>query len=195
MALNLYFFKNKDESESTVDDFLIANDMRFKCGMHPRNWCDSLKVTRRCHAFDYCLAGWSKSTVKYTSKPITSQDASLMTKEELSSQKACGFCIFVFNKLQSVIQQNATQVEVKEYLEGACSLLPSQSEVNDCLNLINTYYTEIYNMVRNNIDPGIICRVLRACKDKFLIPVETSTSTSSSNEMEKFLASLKVIDF
>ena len=180
-----------------MDDFLIRNDKRFKCGMHPRNWCDSLKITRRCHAFDYCLAGWSKSTVKYTSKPLDS--SSLLSKEELASQKACGFCIFVFNKLQSVMQQNATQVEVKEYLEGACSLLPSQSEVNECMSLINAYYTEIYNMVRNNIDPGIICRVLRACKDQFLIPVETSTSSPSSpsssdstSDMEKLVANLKV---
>ena len=161
----------------TVDDFLLTNDFRFKCGMHPRNWCDSLKITRRCHAFDYCLVGWSRSSVKYEAKPINDESMKNMASSEVTSQKTCGFCIFVFNKLQSVIQQNATQVEVKEYLEGACNLLPSQSEVKSCLSAIDSYYTEIYNMVRNNIDPGIICRVLEACKDKYLMPIEKSQHT------------------
>ena len=184
---------SSDDSDQTsvvsIDEFLLTNDRRFKCGMHPRNWCDNLKVTRRCQAFDYCLAGWAKSPVKYSVKPVVADASSSVA--ELASQKACGFCVFVFNKLQSVMQQNATQVEVKEYLEGACNLLPSQEEVKECLSVIDTYYTEIYNMVRNNIDPGIICRVLGACKDKFLTPVEVKDDA----DYKKVAANLKQINF
>lgn len=167
-----------------VDDILLTNDLRFKCGMHPRNWCDNLKITRRCHAFDYCLVAWSKSGVKYQAKPLLTQIG------DVKSQKTCGFCVFVFNKLQSVIQQNATEVEVKEYLEGACNLLPSGDEVKDCLSLLDSYYSEIYIMVRNNIDPGIICRVLGACKDMFLTPVEAETMKVENDEQKEIYTKL-----
>lgn len=99
-----------DEQMTGIDDLVLNNDFRFKCGIHPRNWCDSLQITRRCNAFNYCLAGWAKSGVKYDVKPISDESLTSTNKDEVMSQKTCGFCVFIFNKLQSVLQQNATQV-------------------------------------------------------------------------------------
>lgn len=99
-----------DNQMTGIDDLVLNNDFRFKCGIHPRNWCDNLQVTRRCNAFNYCLSGWAKSGVKYDVKPISDESLTLTSKDEVMSQKTCGFCVFIFNKLQSVLQQNATQV-------------------------------------------------------------------------------------
>lgn len=97
-------------------------DNRFKCGLHPRNWCDSLETSKRCDSFENCLAKWSKTAIKYKSKEIDSAKS----PEMVNSQKTCGFCIYVFNKLQQALQQNETEVEIRDYLEGACTLLPTE---------------------------------------------------------------------
>ena len=46
-------------------------------------------------------------------------------------QRTCGFCVFVFTKLQSIIQQNSTEANIKSYLESACSILPSKAETEN----------------------------------------------------------------
>lgn len=43
-------------------------------------------------------------------------------------------------------------------------------------------------MVRNNIDAGIICRVIKACQDKFLIPI-----AETQEELKNIAINLKQI--
>jgi len=162
-----------DQSESVDPSDLLnlesQKDARFECGLHPRHWCTNLETAKRCNAFNTCLANWAKSNAKYVVKPIEGNQNSAATRDAMD-QKTCGFCIFVFTKLQSVIQQNSTEASIRSYLESACAILPSKTETDNCLNTVERYWPEIYNVVRSNIDPGIICRVIDACHDKHLQP-------------------------
>lgn len=57
----------------------------------------------------------------------------------MNSERACGFCIFVMTKYQSVVAQNKTETELLDYLESACKLLPSQDlqkQVNFVIKII-----------------------------------------------------------
>jgi saposin len=174
----------KNEKIFDIDGF----DLRFKCGIHPRNWCNTIETARQCNATDYCLINWSKSPVKYHVKQIPVNE---MMKKESEPQRICSFCIFVFTKIQSVVLNNATEETILNYLEGSCNLLPQQDLVNSCLQDVDKYLPEIYNMVRNNVDPGIICRVLKACKDEYL---EYDKPDDSTEQMaDQILKTLKVM--
>lgn len=108
---------NEDQGEYKYDS-------RFKCGLHPRNWCDNLETSKRCDSFENCFSLWSKTTIKYKVKEI--ETLNFKSPKEVVDQKTCGFCVFIFNKLQEVLQQNSTEVNIKDYLESACTLLPNK---------------------------------------------------------------------
>lgn len=136
-------------------------DSRFKCGIHPRSWCETLETAKRCDSMDTCFSQWSR--LKFKLKDSISAD-----NAKLDSEKTCGFCLFIFQKLRQSILENSTEINVKDYLEGACTLLPSKNLTDLCIKEVDTYLPEIYNMLRNNMDPGIICRVLKQCSDASL---------------------------
>ncbi|RNA12359.1 proactivator polypeptide-like [Brachionus plicatilis] len=143
-------------------------DSRFKCGIHPRNWCDTLETAKRCDSLDTCFSQWSRLKFKLKDS-IDSESA------KLNSEKTCGFCLYIFQKLRQSILENSTEINVRDYLEGACTLLPSQNLTDLCTKEVDTYLPEIYNMLRNNMDPGIICRVLKQCSDASLELVSEPT--------------------
>lgn len=178
-----------------INSFNYLNeDSRFECGIHPRNWCNTIESARHCNAVDYCLINWSTTTQKYTAKKIDELEATKNDVEKYQDQRICGFCVFVFTKVQSVIQQNSTEEAILSYLEGACNLLPQQDIIDKCLQDVDQYLPEIYNMVRNNVDPGIICRVLKACKDENLVPVSSLGDKFVEDQLtNKVLSSLKGI--
>ena len=115
------------------------NDPRFECGIHPRFWCSSLAVAKRCNAFNNCLATWSKTSTKYVVKHVENENN--FKDKEVMGQKTCGFCIFVFNKLQSFIEQNTTEASIRTYLESACSILPSKAETDTVTVLFVFYFS------------------------------------------------------
>jgi len=68
-------------------------------------------------------------------------------------------------------------------------LLPAKEEVDTCTKTVDEYSDEIFNLVRNNIDAGIICRVLKLCKDSYLEP----TSGQNANDLLNDLKPIKNI--
>lgn len=104
----------------------VQTDPRFKCGLHPRQHCDNLDTATRCASTASCFNQWSQSTQKYVLKP-QSGDENVV---DLKSQKTCGFCIFLFNKLHAALEQNDTEIDIEQYLMGACTLLPTKNETD-----------------------------------------------------------------
>lgn len=70
------------------------------------------------------MSQWTSSA--YHLKP---QD-SLEAEPNVAGEKTCGFCIFLFNKLHEVLEQNQTEIDIEQYLLGACALLPTKDEAN-----------------------------------------------------------------
>ena len=140
------------------------------------------------------MINWAKSSVKYAAKSFG--DAPLPA-DERELKDTCDYCMNIFNKLQDVLDQNATEEHIKDYLDGACRVLPTAKLVDRCLRTVDTRLPVIYNLVRSNVDPGIICRVLKACSDAFLEPVARSTGSLLTDEQQKMahqvIDSLKTI--
>lgn len=185
---------NKEEQDEGFDH-------RFKCGVHPRQRCDTLDNAKRCSTFDKCMSQWTSSA--YHLKP---QD-SLEAEPNVAGEKTCGFCIFLFNKLHEVLEQNQTEIDIEQYLLGACALLPTKDEANKCQEEVQKYVPEIILLLRNNVDPGIICRVLKMCDDKYLTPtivtpkphliggdevVSEDEKLKINSELREFLSGVKV---
>lgn len=103
----------------------VAFDARFDCGLHPRHHCDNLESAHKCSSFETCMRNWIQPGYQYV---LNVQQSSV--DAELTSQKTCGFCIFLFNKLHSALELNETEVDVEQYLMGACSLLPTKGETD-----------------------------------------------------------------
>jgi hypothetical protein len=165
----------------------IQYDHRFECGLHPRYWCSNLETARKCNALKSCMQQWAQSTIGFKAKELDQKQLtnSQQQQKQLVSQKTCGFCIFVFNKLQTSLQQNATEINIEEYLKGACGLLPGKEESEVCIKAVEAYLPEIYIMIRDNLDAGIICRVLKICSDKYLIPYELTLAKSKADQLAK----------
>ena len=71
-----------------------------------------------------------KAQSAYVEKnPLKPQD-SLEAKLNVGSEKTCGFCLFLINRLHDVLQQNQTEVDIEQYLLSACALLPTKNESN-----------------------------------------------------------------
>ena len=98
-----------------------------------QNQCDSLDMAIKCSNKDECMKQWISSPKKYQLKKATGLELTKQTEKDLNEERACGFCIFVVTKYQSLIAQNKTEAELKNYLESACRLLPTsdlQKKVN-----------------------------------------------------------------
>lgn len=108
----------------------VAVDARFECGLHPRHHCDSLETAQKCSSFDRCLREWTKQDNKYVLNVEQQSSGLLGNDEQLGEKKTCGFCIFLFNKLHAALELNETEIDIEQYLEGACSLLPTKGEAD-----------------------------------------------------------------
>lgn len=132
------------------------------------NKCANLDMASKCSSIDECMNQWISSPKKYQLKKATGVELTRQTEQELNSERACGFCIFVMTKYQSVVAQNKTETELLDYLESACKLLPSQDLQKQCYSEVNSYLPQIFNFLRDNADPGVVCHVIQMCKDSQL---------------------------
>lgn len=112
------------------------------CEKGPSYWCSSVEMAKNCNKLSYCQGTHATS------------DKSL-----------CGFCIWTFNKIHELLQKNSTELDVQQLLLEACSLLPDEAIQEKCVQEVNANIILIYNLIRDSLDPGIICRVLKICHD------------------------------
>lgn len=131
------------------------------------NTCMNLDMAVRCSMVPQCMTQWKSSPVKHQLKETINKNK--YNTEHLSNdQKACGFCIFVITKYQEIIAQNKTETEILDFLNSGCRLLPTAELVQKCSNQVSTHLPELINLLRDNADPGVICRVIQLCHDSHL---------------------------
>jgi hypothetical protein len=136
---------------------------QFACGIHPRNWCDNIETARRCNVIDNCISQWSYSNIIYKQKKDETSDE----LEIMLEQKKCGFCQFIYGKLEN--QNSAdSKLDAKDYLRRSCNLMPSQSDVEECLKSLELNYASIEKMLSKSVDKSVICKVLGSCQMKYL---------------------------
>ncbi|KAJ5072527.1 hypothetical protein M0811_01542 [Anaeramoeba ignava] len=74
----------------------------------------------------------------------------------------CTVCEIVMKLLDGFLQNNSTQQEIEQFLEGVCNMLPSYLS-GPCDSLIQTYLPQIINLIVNGVTPDEICSMIGLC--------------------------------
>ncbi|XP_055602732.1 uncharacterized protein LOC129751295 [Uranotaenia lowii] len=73
----------------------------------------------------------------------------------------CKLCEQLIDHLKDLLIANTTELEFKQVLEGLCK--QTKSFKQECLNLVDQYYEEIYNTLVHNLDSNGACFMIGIC--------------------------------
>ncbi|KAB0800131.1 hypothetical protein PPYR_08011 [Photinus pyralis] len=102
----------------------------------------------------------------------------------------CELCKQLVHHLQDVLVANTTENEFRMVLKGICK--QTHSFKDECLSLVDQYFTEIYNFIANELDAGLVCSVVRICPGPGLqlsdaAPIFPLLPTDTKNPLEDTL--------
>lgn len=97
----------------------------------------------------------------------------------------CDICISVVQFVYSELKDNATEEEIKQLLDKACSLLPGSSK-QKCIDMVNNYLDMLVALIIQQLSPNEICQTLGFCPSSIAAsPVVTSASHLSKQGVPK----------
>ncbi|CAI8057153.1 Prosaposin, partial [Geodia barretti] len=96
--------------------------------------------------------------------------AKTQTKPKKKEQSFCDDCKSVVEFLKSYIDDNVTEEDVKDVLVEICDLLPADDS-KQCLEYVDTYFPIIWDLVKQEVDSGVICEQLGFCNSTTLVAV------------------------
>ncbi|XP_035668816.1 prosaposin-like isoform X1 [Branchiostoma floridae] len=121
-----------------------------RCSWGPGYWCKGIDTAKECGAIDHCAqAVWSKQEVK--------------------SDAVCDTCEEVVGLARLVVSLNATEEEILEVLENACTVLPDALK-DTCKTLVETYGPEVIQLLKSELDPKAVCQALKLCQEGKALP-------------------------
>ncbi|XP_058444014.1 uncharacterized protein LOC131425826 isoform X2 [Malaya genurostris] len=105
----------------------------------------------------------------------------------------CKLCEQLIDHLRDVLIANTTELEFKQVLEGLCKQTKSFSQ--ECLNLVDQYYEEIYNTLVHNLDSNGACFMIGVCPKELgndgegpimpLVPVKVALMHDQASDESK----------
>ncbi|KAI4457688.1 saposin-related [Holotrichia oblita] len=90
---------------------------------------------------------------------INGQDVS---KKPLGNKEACIICEFVMDKLQKILENKATEDEIKNAVLSICTHLP-KSVQSECNTFVSEYADLVIEALINSLEPEDMCRYLAVC--------------------------------
>ncbi|KAJ3665487.1 hypothetical protein Zmor_000980 [Zophobas morio] len=93
----------------------------------------------------------------------------------------CELCEQLVSHLRDLLVANTTEDEFKLVLEGLCK--QTKSFKDQCLSLVDEYYTVVYNFLVSELDSNVICTMIGICPQNTteklppiipLLPVQTA---------------------
>ncbi|XP_043534566.1 prosaposin [Chiloscyllium plagiosum] len=116
-----------------------------RCAEGPTFWCQNVKTASDCGAVKHCQQTvWRQPTVK--SVP-------------------CDLCTEVVSVMGNLLKDNATEEELKSYLEKACDLLPNPTLTSQCNELVDEYLPVILDILKGELEnPEVVCSALHLCQ-------------------------------
>lgn len=91
-------------------------------------------------------------------------DKTVQPMVRVRDSPTCAICEFTMKRLESMLEDKATEEEVIQAVEKVCTLLPSTLS-SQCKDLIDTYGQAIIELLVQQADPKSICAVLGVCND------------------------------
>jgi len=111
--------------------------------------------------------------------------------QQIAAQN-CGECVLVVSFVETWVESNATETEIAQYLDVACSTIFSSEEAV-CDSIINTGLGEIISYLDQNETPTQVCTSLGFCSSKanpikISKPVHSIKQTAECSECEEFVS-------
>ncbi|XP_067828875.1 prosaposin [Heptranchias perlo] len=116
-----------------------------QCAEGPTFWCQNVKTASDCGAVKHCQQTvWRQPTVK--SIP-------------------CDLCKEVISVMGNLLKDNATEGEMRSYMDKACELLPDPTLTQQCKELVDDYLPIILDILRGELEsPEVVCSALHLCQ-------------------------------
>ncbi|XP_049821569.1 uncharacterized protein LOC109601826 isoform X7 [Aethina tumida] len=103
----------------------------------------------------------------------------------------CDLCEQLVGHLRDLLVANTTESEFKRVLEGLCK--QTKSFANECLSIVDEYYSVIYSYLVNEMKPKEMCTLINICPrsegDKVdikpLVPIETAQAANQQGPLPK----------
>lgn len=86
------------------------------------------------------------------------------------SDLLCKACELVVKKLVDLIDNNKTEEEIIHGLDKVCSELPA-SLSQECQEVVDTYGSAILSVLRQEVDPELVCHIFHLCSSGSTLPV------------------------
>lgn len=137
----------------------------------------------RCHQFGFCtnsrpLAVSSRSSlVNDMVRQAAPRLGHLLKPHEVKKQDDCAICEYIVTMLKNLLEKNSTEEEIMEALDKVCSILPSGLNAS-CKDFVNKYVPAIIEMLRQQVDPKLVCNLLGLCSNKLV-----TAAVRNSNDM------------
>ncbi|XP_068559383.1 surfactant protein Bb [Cebidichthys violaceus] len=126
-----------------------------------------LKPGETCMVFGLCAAHKEevlKLSHHATNTGVSGSKLGSATGTHFSGQfnPACSLCLFVINKLETLLPKNMTEDALMKIMEEVCHLLP-QSYKDQCDDFVDKYGTQIVEFLLSSAAPHTICVLLHVC--------------------------------
>ncbi|XP_013381849.1 prosaposin [Lingula anatina] len=139
-----------------------------ECRYGPTYWCQNVRTAKSCGAVTHCIG-----TVWKTQAP---------PKTENSQETLCELCKKIMTDVRDLMTGNETQEQVKEFLEGACQMLPKPEYVTQCTEAVDDFAEEIFQMLKAQLNPDVLCAAFGMCAS-YKSPLIHETLLTESSEI------------
>jgi len=130
-----------------------------------------LSNSLECQATEHCSTQvWSQQVI-----------------QKKTNDNICQFCEHTIDKLRSIITESKIEINVKQWLDGMCTMLQNQNAVDQCKQFASEYADQILDLLKNNINSGVICHLGSMCQDATI-----TSQNIQMNEQSKMLCNVIV---
>nr|XP_019956431.1 PREDICTED: prosaposin-like [Paralichthys olivaceus] len=132
-----------------------------------------LKPVETCLVFGLCAAQNEEELLKLpqyvTDKVISSSALGAAISSYERFNPVCSLCLFVINKLETLLPKNMTEEALLKLMGEVCELLP-HSYKDQCDDFISKYGVEIVEFLMSSAAPHTICTLLHLCMFEEQLP-------------------------
>lgn len=128
---------------SCVFTFVAANG---DCSWGESFWCSSLRHAKDCGAFQHCMTTvWPNQQL-----PVDKTDV-------------CQYCEGMVTDVRNFLSDKQTQAQIKQYLDAACSIIPSTELSQQCKDYVDNDLEEVLDLIASELDPQTVCSLIGLC--------------------------------
>jgi saposin len=133
----------------------------------------NLKTENICHMSGVCASNFHQhedSSVQIETK----SNVGFLKNKQVNDDVPCELCEQLVRHLRDILIANTTESEFKQVLEGLCK--QTKGFKNECLSLVDQYYSILYETLVNNLDANGACFMIGVCPKGSNMPMIAPTT-------------------